>query len=198
MLMSEVLAAHEDSHDETGEAIAVDAATATRPEQGDAAVSPQDPDPVLAALADLKESFDSKIRYDEAKERQITVLHQELESHRQSLYQQILRPVLTDLVGIYDEVANQSGVEPQTVARESLLETIEVVLERYGVTTYTCEGDGVDRVRQRVIDVDRTSDPGLNRRLARRLRTGFEVSGKVLRPEWVVAYRYVPDKDLDS
>lgn len=197
--MSEVSASREDSRDETGEAITVNAATtAPWPKQGNSAESPQTPDPALAALTDLKESFDSKIRYDEAKERQISALHQELESHRQGLYQQILRPVLTDLVGIYDEVANQSGGEPGAVARESLLETIEVVLERYGVTKYTCEGDGVDRARQRVIDVDRTSDPGLNRCLARRLRTGFELGGKVLRPEWVVAYRHAPDGDLDG
>lgn len=170
------------------------ATTATKPEQEDSAVSPQDPDPVLTALMDLKESFDSKIRYDEAKERQITALHQELESHRQGLYQQILRPVLIDLVGIYDEAAGQ----PESLAQEFLLEMIEVVLERYGVTKYTCEGDGIDRARQQVIKVDQTSDPALNRRLARRLRRGFELGGKVLRPEWVVAYRYAPDGDLDG
>lgn len=195
--MSKVPAAREDSRDETGEATTVHAhaaTTATRPEQEDSAVSPQDPDSMLAALADLKEYFDSKIRYDEAKERQITALHQELESHRQGLYQQILRPMLIDLVGIHDEAAGQ----PESAAQEFLLETIEVVLERYGVTRYTCDGDGVDRTRQRVIEVERTSDPGLNRRLARRLRTGFELGGKVLRPEWVVVYRYVPDGDLDG
>ena len=62
---------------------------------------------ILTALTTLQGSFDSKIRYDEAKERQIAALHQELLTYRQGLYQQILRPVLTDLIGIYDEIASQ-------------------------------------------------------------------------------------------
>lgn len=173
----------------------------------DSGISLQIPGPVLAALTDLKESFDSKIRYDEAKERQITALHEELESYRQGSYQRILRPLLTDVIGVYDEVASQVADESEDAERdseetkrehkrperESLLQTIEIVLERYGVTRYTCEKDGVDRSRQRVIEAIPTSDQALDRRLARRLRAGFEIDGKVLRPEWIAAYRYVPD-----
>lgn len=174
------------------------ASTEAEPKQEASVLPQQDSDlllEVLAALTALKGSFDSKIRYDEAKERQIEALHQELESHRQGLYQQILRPVLTDLIGVYDEVANQAGDESPAAA-SSLLEMIEVVLERYGATKYRCEGDSIDRSRQRVIDVELTDNTGLNRRLARRLRPGFEVGGKVLRPEWVVAYRYAADSEL--
>jgi molecular chaperone GrpE (heat shock protein) len=140
---------------------------------------------ILAELIALKGSFDGKIRYDEAKERQIAALHQELESHRQGLYQQILRPVLTDLVGLYDEIANQAGD-----GGTWMLEMIEVILERYGVTKYQCDGDSIDRTRQRVIDVQPTGDTELNRRVARRLRPGFMSGGNVLRAEWVIAYRY--------
>lgn len=190
--MSEVPATREGSRDEAGEAIT--GGTTTGPGLEDSAAAPPEPGPVLAALTNLKACFDSKIRYDEAKERQITALHQELESHRQGLYQQILRPVLIDLVGIYDAAAEQ----PEGDAREFLLETVDVVLERYGVTSYTCEGDGVDRARQKVIEVEQTSDPDLNRRLARRLRAGFELDGRVLRPEWIAAYRYSPDTNIDG
>ena len=138
---------------------------------------------LLAILRDIKVSFDSKIRYDEVKEQQIAVLHEELEAHRKGLYQQILRPVLIDLIGIYDQVAASQAADAQ------LLEVIETVLERYGVTRYQCDGDRIDRSRQKVIDVESTGDAGLDRRLARRLRPGFEMDDKVLRPEWVVAYR---------
>jgi molecular chaperone GrpE (heat shock protein) len=151
---------------------------------------------VLKTLATLQGSFDAKIRYDEAKERQIAALHQELETHRQGLYQQILRPVLTDLIGIYDEIANHlaAGENGDPVGGAgSLLEMVEGVLERYSVISYRCEGDDIDRARQRVIDVESTDDAELNRRLARRLRPGFELDGKILRPEWVIAYRHAPD-----
>jgi molecular chaperone GrpE (heat shock protein) len=181
----------------------VDAASAeTRPEQDSSVKLRPDADPLpelIATLADLKDAFDSKIRYDEVKERQISALHKELESHRQGLYQQILRPVFMDLIAIYDEADNHAGIESATAGGGgSLREMVEVVLERYGVTKYVCEGRGLDRSRQKVISIERTSDPDLDRRLARRLRPGFDADGKVLRPEWVVAYRYEADGELDG
>jgi molecular chaperone GrpE (heat shock protein) len=148
---------------------------------------------ILAELIALKGSFDGKIRYDEAKERQIAALHQELESHRQGLYQQILRPVLSDLVGLYDEVANHAGD-----AASWLLEMIEIVLERYGVTKYQCDGDSIDRTRQRVIDVEPTGDAELSRCVARRLRPGFMSGGNVLRSEWVIAFQYSAISEHDG
>jgi molecular chaperone GrpE len=177
----------------------VDAASAeTRPEEESSVALGPDGDPLpelLLTLTDLKEALDSKIRYDEVKERQISALHKELESHRQGLYQQILRPVLMDLIAIYDEADNRRAGDGSAVGDgSSLLEMIEVVLDRYGVTKYVCEGQGLDRSRQKVISVERTDEPALNRSLARRLRPGFEAGGKVLRPEWVVAYRYDADE----
>jgi molecular chaperone GrpE len=161
---------------------------------------------VLSKLSDLRQAFDAKIRYDEVRERHVEALHRELEAHRQGLYRQLLRPVLTDLVGIYDDVAKvvsdgeergEGGTDEyaatltQTVV--SLRDAIEEALYRNGVKNFSVEGDNVDRVRQRVVEVTETDRPELNRRVARRLRPGFELDDKVLRPEWIVAYKYVPD-----
>ncbi len=176
----------------------MDVTTGGQVKQDNSDIPGQDVQPIQrleqihAALTALQGSFDSKIRYDEAKEHQIAALHQELEAHRRGLYQQILRPVLIDVIGIYDVIANQAADESRDSGCGAgfLLEMVEGVLERYGVTGYRCEGDGIDRSRQRVIDVKPTGDPEFGKRLARRLRPGFELDGKVLRPEWVVAYRY--------
>jgi molecular chaperone GrpE (heat shock protein) len=158
-------------------------------------------DRVLAELSDLHQAFDAKIRYDEVRERHIEALHAELETHRQGLSQQILRPVLTDLVGMHDDLvqlipafeAEHGDGDPSALARgvASLRDSIEETLLRNGVTSFAVEGDTFDRARQKVIEVDKTDEPGLDRRIGRRLRPGFELDGKVLRPEWVVAYRYV-------
>ena len=149
---------------------------------------------LLAELLELRECFDSKIRYDQAKERQIEALHEELQAHRQGLYQQIMEPVLIDLIDIHDEMAGQlaaaDGTAPDGLG--FLAEMVEGVLSRYGVTRFSCAGDAIDRSRQRVIDTEATGEAALGKRLARRLRPGFEIKGKVIRPEWVVAYRHVP------
>jgi molecular chaperone GrpE len=150
---------------------------------------------VLAELRELRERFESKIRYDEVKERQIDALHEELQGYRQGLYQQIMQPVVMDLISIYDEVAGQFAriSDGPDGGLGFLAEMIEDVLARYGVSQYEVDGDAVDRSKQKVIGAQDTADPELGKRVARRVRPGFEMKGKVIRPEWVTAYRYVPD-----
>jgi molecular chaperone GrpE (heat shock protein) len=149
---------------------------------------------VLAELRELRERFDSKIRYDEVKERQIDALHEELQGYRQGLYQQIMQPVLLDLIAIYDELAGQiTGVSDGPDGGLGFLaEMVEEALARYGVTRYEVDDDAIDRSRQKVIGTQETGDLELGKRLARRVRSGFEMKGRVIRPEWVMAYRYVP------
>jgi molecular chaperone GrpE len=155
----------------------------------------QDVSIILAELRDLRKCFDSKIRYDDAKERQIEALHEELQGYRQGLYQQIMQPIVMDLIGIYDEAAGQlvriSGGPDAGLGL--LAEMVEEVLARYGVVRYQVDSDAIDRSRQKVIGTRDTADPELAKRLARRVRSGFEIKGKVIRPEWVEAYRRVPD-----
>jgi molecular chaperone GrpE (heat shock protein) len=150
---------------------------------------------ILAELRELHERFDSKIRYDEVKERQIDALHEELQGYRQGLYQQIMQPVLLDLIAIYDELAGQLTrvADGPDGGLGFLAEMVEDVLARYGATRYEVDDDAIDRSRQKVIGTQETEDPELGKRLARRVRSGFEMKGKVIRPEWVMSYRYVPD-----
>jgi molecular chaperone GrpE (heat shock protein) len=79
-----------------------------------------------------------------------------------------------------------------TGALASFWDSVMETLHRNGVTSFTIDGDTVDRARQRVIRVIDTVDPALDRRVADRLRPGFELDGRVLRPEWVAVYRHVP------
>jgi molecular chaperone GrpE (heat shock protein) len=159
---------------------------------------------LLAAVTGLQRAFESKIRYDEVRERHVEALHQELEAHRRGLYQKILQPLLTDLVGIYDDMTNvlqglqapeadHEGGPAEVLARTitSLRDSIEEILSRNGVTRFMVEGDIIDRSRQRVIEVTETEQQVLDRRVACRLRTGFELNGNAFRPEWITAYRYV-------
>jgi len=153
--------------------------------------------PVLQELRRLREAFDAKIRYDEVRERLVESTQQELDTYRRGLYQQLLRPLLLDVVAMYDDLAKL----PPDVA-EGSTETAKAfaffrtcmteALSRNGVEKYSVDGDTVDRSRQKVIDVVNTDELSLDRQVARRLRPGFEWDGKVLRPEWVLAFRYNP------
>jgi molecular chaperone GrpE (heat shock protein) len=96
---------------------------------------------------------------------------------------------------MYDDLTKLTGSpgrDPATV--EALLfvrETVEQTLARNGVEAFTVEGPEVDRARQKVISVVETADPGLDRHVAERSRTGFSWQDKVLRPEWVKVYAAV-------
>jgi len=158
--------------------------------------------PVLRELKDLREAFDAKIRYDEGRERLIESMSEELSGYRQNLYQKLLRPVLLDLIGLHDDLlqvlesADCPGVT--TAHLEFFRGTVEQILARNGADPFVTDGETIDRVSQKVVSVTDTSDADLDRRLERRLRPGFTWNGKVLRPEWVRAYRYTPLPAADS
>jgi molecular chaperone GrpE (heat shock protein) len=140
--------------------------------------------------------FESKIRHDEVRARQVDALHGELEQYRRGLTHEFLRPVLTDLVRLHDDLAVQvEGVDeedrpdgPAHIAAY-VRGSIEETLARNGVESYTVDEPVVDRRRQKVIGLVATDDPALDRTVARRARPGFRFDDKILRPEWVHAYQ---------
>lgn len=148
-------------------------------------------------IAALRAEFTAKIRYDEVKERQIATLHEELQELRAGLHLRLLQPVFNDLIAMYDGLRSMEaeGTAAQRLV-ESLTADVLETLARNGVSKYTVDAHEVDRVRQRVIRTDETGEEKLDRTVRERLRPGFEYdTGKVLRPEWVVAYRYAPEAE---
>lgn len=139
----------------------------------------------------LRADFDAKIRYDEVKERQLTSMHEELQGFRAGLHLRLLQPVFTDLIAMHDDLVDALSMDEAPVELESFKGSVLETLARNGVTVYTVGSDELDKSRQRVIRVVSTDDETLDRHVQSRIRVGFEYdNGKVLRPEWVVAYRH--------
>jgi molecular chaperone GrpE len=164
---------------------------------GEVGVPPEDEQCPLAGrfadeLAGLRADFDAKIRYDEVKERQFASMHEELQAFRVGLHLRLLKPVFTDLIAMYDDLVELGDPDTGAAELKSFRESVLETLSRYGVSDYSVESDELDTARQRVIRVDVTDDHALDRQVRERRRVGFEYDGgKVLRPEWVVAYRFV-------
>lgn len=152
----------------------------------------QPADALLEQVRRLQDSFDAKIRYDEVRERLVESMSEELAAHREGLYQLQLRPILLDLIAMYDDlskVIESADSQPETVRTLAFFrDTIEQTLARNGVERFTVEGCTVDRARQKIISVVETADSASDREVAGRLRPGFSWNGRVLRPEWVSAY----------
>lgn len=171
----------------------VDCATAVDP-----AVGGDGSGVTLARLLDemrvLQASFDAKIRYDEVRERSVQSMSDELAAYRENQAQRQLRPLLIDLITLRDDLAKVGEAADRATDTARLLDqfrdAVEQILARNGVDPFTVEGDVLDRTRQRVITVLPSDDPSANRRIAQRLRPGFQWYDRVLRPEWVSVYRY--------
>ncbi len=157
----------------------------------------------IAALREevtgLRRDFQSKLMYDDGKQRQLDTLHQELETYRRGFHFQTLRPVITDLITLYDDLEKVSArlaQQEQTadVARELVhaRDQIEEILRRNGIEHFAVPGAEFDARRQRVIAFVETTDQTQDKRVAEHLRPGFEYEGRIVtQPEQVSAYRFV-------
>ena len=154
---------------------------------------------LLTEMQELRQEFNTKIKYDETKERQLDSLHKELQTYREGLHFKILRPLFIDLIAMHDDLDKlMEGVASADATPElarmvenlrSFQETVEDVLLRNGVELYSLDGDTYIPNKQRVVQVLNTTDPAQDKRIARRLRKGFEYDGRVLRPELVTLFR---------
>ncbi|MEO6889178.1 MAG: nucleotide exchange factor GrpE [Ktedonobacteraceae bacterium] len=149
----------------------------------------------------LHQDFETKIKYDASKERQVDSLHNELQSYRAGLHFKILRPLVLDLISMHDDLSRlvesvSREEEMISIAQvlknlESFQITVEEILRRNGIEAYSIEGETFVSGKQRVLQAIETTETSLDKQVARRVRKGFEYDAKVLRPELVMTYRAI-------
>ncbi|MDA3898229.1 MAG: nucleotide exchange factor GrpE [Desulfobacteraceae bacterium] len=158
-------------------------------------------DEIKNQLTELSQSFESKLKYDEHKNRIIDDLHQSLQEFREGLIKKYLHRFITDIIKIVDDMRKftshykkQSGSEktPEKLLKyiENISSDLEDLFSWEGVVPFTCEGDMINTSRQRILNKVETDDPAKDKTIAERLRPGYEWDGKVIRPEMVSAYIY--------
>nr|BBH86992.1 hypothetical protein KTC_17430 [Thermosporothrix sp. COM3] len=181
------------------------------PEAANPGVTPEDDqapaalaEHVLAQLRDLqtemqglRRDFDTKLKYDASKGQLIDSLHSELQDYRAGLHFKILRPLLLDLIAMYDDLSRllespnvQQEHESALPLFHSFLESTEEILHRNGVESFQLDEPTFVASKQRVVKVIPTADPSLDKHIARRVRKGFLYEEKVLRPEMVDTYKF--------
>lgn len=156
-------------------------------------------------LKDLSRSFESKLKYDAHKNKIIDDLHQSLQEYREGLVKKYLHRIVIDIIKIVDDMRkfaahykNQSDSEKQSndtteklyTYIENIASDLEDLFAWEGVTPFTCNGEGIDPSRQRILKKIETDDPEKDKTVAKRLRPGYEWDGKIIRPEMVSAYIY--------
>ena len=156
---------------------------------------------VINSLSNLQKDFEAKIKYDNSKERTIDSLHKELQSYRNNLYFQHLRPLVMGIVTIYDDmvkITTKDCVEDksQEIANISeeisdFIQDIEDVLNRHGFDIYQTDSEIFDPKMQSAQKIVNTDNPDFDQHIAKRVQKGLRYGERVIRAEIVTVYRYV-------
>ncbi len=184
-------------------------ATDDGPDAVDLPSQPSGDAPSLAAIGALGEGlnrkldalqtlFEREIRAEATREKVVDRLHAELQEYKQGMLLGILRPVFVDLIQLHDDIGKmvdaQKDAEGEVARLLDLMrgfqQGIEDILYRQGVEPFAIEGDAFDPRRQRALSTVTTDDADRNKKVASRLRKGFQAGDKVIRPEMVTVYSY--------
>jgi molecular chaperone GrpE len=156
---------------------------------------------LLEEMVNIRRDFETKVMYDESKERVIETLHRELQEHREGLHFRILKPIFIDLIAMYDDLDKQiehMNHKDNPLAKDMqqklklFQEDIEEILRHNDVDTFCIEEDIFLPSKQKILKVIPTNNVTLDRHIARRVRKGFRCGDRLLRPEIVETYKYTP------
>jgi molecular chaperone GrpE len=167
-----------------------------------------DPPPAIGPLDEIKQqldslskAFESKLKYDEHKNKIIDELHQNLQEYRQGLVQKYVNRIFIDVLKVVDDIRkfsahyiNNRGKDETTDKFLNFLEStasdLEDLFSWEGIKPFVCEGSNLDTTRQRVTNKMPTDDPSKDKLIAERIRPGYEWNGKIIRPEIVSVFIY--------
>lgn len=154
----------------------------------------------------LREEFDSKVKYDKHKDKIIDDLHEELQSYRNDLISKMIKPLITDIIYTIDNNNKTAeALEEKDISELSqekilgivrgLSEDLEDMLYRQGVEDFTCELPEFDPKKQKIVKTVETDDKDKDRTVARSIKKGYVLEGRVIRHELVEVYVYNSKKN---
>ncbi|TXC90915.1 nucleotide exchange factor GrpE [Metabacillus litoralis] len=148
-------------------------------------------------LNKLSNDFETKLKYDQHKDKVIDNLHKELQMYKDNSFQERLTPIIMDLILSIDRTGKILKGLPQDeefkkfikVIKESIMD-LEDILYKQGVEAYEEEGETFDSNRQKVVKTVKTDQPELDKQIAERLGKGYEREERIMRKELVTVYVY--------
>lgn len=157
-------------------------------------------------MARIDENLRALRNTERVNQRLFDSLHEELKMYRDNFLRETLqKPLIRDLVHLHDDLnalkrdfdavcGNEKSIK-QTRCRTNLQNTIHFVTEmmnRIEVVPME-EVEKVDRALHRVVSFEPTTNEAEDGKIVRQTKPGFCWHGKILRPQEVVAKRFVAD-----
>jgi hypothetical protein len=156
-----------------------------------------------ASLADLVSQVARDHDRAQAREGVIDRLHEEVQSLREGEARSILRPAVTDLWRLRDDLTTQARSVPETMTRgelavllESYADSVVLILERCGIVAVRPAAETkFDPRQQQATGVVGTSRPELDGMVAGVVSDGYAQAdtGRPVAPARVTIYRHAGD-----
>ena len=161
----------------------------------------QDLDAIQQQLAQLKDEFLGKLKYDKHKDDIIDRLHQELQEYKQDIVKKHILSIVLDVVKVADDIRkwityfrslDVSQRDPVKLFRylEAIPSDLEDIFYWQGVRPYSNSEGLFDPAKQRAIKKIATDDVAKDKTVAKSIRPGYEWEDKVIRQEMVAVYVY--------
>jgi len=197
---NEAISEHSKSN-ASGEAVSA-AAELHTPEKDQplaAATEPVDSLELIAKLDRLLAMVENRLTYDEGKEELIRRLGEEVKTYRDDFFRSLQRPLLLDLLLLYDTLQtvrrDLRQTEPLTAEcvnakLDAVNDELVEVLARQEVLPYAEHPEKLDLRRHRTVKVEKTANQEEDKQVVQIIRDGFTWGESILRPEAVVIKRY--------
>jgi molecular chaperone GrpE len=129
-------------------------------------------------LSDLRDLFQRRLLNDQVQKRLIDELHNQLDVANGRLVEELLGPVLRQVVLVIDRIESSGDGELVESIRQELME----ILTRHGVTRIDSVGQRFDPRRHQAVGVAEVDDPAEHGVVVMSSRVGYLIQDRVLRP----------------
>lgn len=164
---------------------------------------------ILKSIKELNSSFDAKIKYDESQQGIIDRLHKDLQGYKEDLVFKILRPMVMDIISLYDDMGKFHKIFLEKPEKEQSMEKLlkrfmsdremlEDILYKHGVDSFSSNDDFFDPKQHRSLKTDVTNDPEKDKTISKRVKKGFRYEERIIRPEIVCTYSYNMEQEVED
>ena len=157
-------------------------------------------DALAEELGSLREGLEGFARRDEIQKQAFDALYEELRQYKDDFIFQMEKPLLLDLLLFYDSLTwFQQSLLKQEMSPEVTADSFQYLLDEFLELLYRRDvlpsdtRTRFDKRFQKAVKVVVTDEADLDYQVQEVVKRGFSRSGRSLRPEEVVVYRYSSD-----
>ena len=148
----------------------------------------------------IRKDFNEKLKYDEHKEQLINKLHKELQEYKDDVVKSAMKPIVNDLIILNDNIyklvenfrSSDKPLDAEAILAHMEATTIDIddVLYRQGIEPFNCPEEEVNPLKQQIFQTVKADDQTKEKKIAQRIRKGYEWDGQIIHRELVSVYVY--------